>query len=84
MEEKKDNKKPSNRIKNIIIIIFIILIAFIIINGSGVTSNSKNTNSHDNYCDICGAKAYNYDLGDGYEYCKKHFEEAANWYLRDR
>lgn len=47
----------------------------------GVPSCGSKPDPNDGKCDICGKPIYRYQLGDGAEYCKEHFESAVNWYL---
>lgn len=44
-------------------------------------AGSTKPDSHDGKCDICGKPAFRYSLGDGAEYCKTHYEKAAEWYM---
>ena len=57
------------------IIIFIIIMIF------SMSACTSEPDSNDGKCDICGKDVYRYQLGDGAEYCKEHFEDAAEWYL---
>lgn len=69
-ETKKTLQHPWAALLVLVVIVFIILFA------TGVFS----PNSNDGLCDIC-RKPKEYDLY-GEEYCKKHFDDALNHYLK--
>jgi uncharacterized protein YceK len=63
--------------KNIFKIIFVIIFVMILLSQCG--SCGSKTNSNDGLCDICG-KSAPYKIN-GEEYCKQHYNGAANWYM---
>lgn len=63
--------------KKVITIIFVIFLLMILLSQCG--SCGSKTSSNDGLCDICG-KSAPYKIN-GEEYCKQHYNKAADWYI---